>query len=229
MDEFGHSHGGHRQRLRRRFENEGLSSFEAHEVLELLLYYSIPQKDTNPLAHKIIENFGGFDRALDADIHSLMEVDGVGYNTAVLIKLVREIFQYYSRSRFENGAPVEDCDAVGKSFCARIGMMDREVFAAAAYDAEMREIAFEVLSDGYVSQTEVRIRSIVEFALQKKAQVVILAHNHVYGAITPSQADRDTTREICRVMSRIGVSVADHIIVSGEDFYSFAKNNIMPM
>ena len=223
------SHGGHRDRLRRRFETEGLMNFEPHEVLELLLYYSIPRKDTNPLAHRLIETFGSLDRVLEADIAALTSVEGIGYNTAVLLRLNLELFQYYSRCRYDNRKRIDNCERMGEYMCSRIGMRNREVFAAAAFDAKQREIAFEILSDGTVSQTEVQLRRIAEFAILKKAELLVIAHNHVRGDPTPSQADRDTTREICRSMAKLGIIVADHIITAGENYFSFAMNDIMPI
>ncbi len=223
------SHGGHRDRLRRRFEAEGLMNFEPHEVLELLLYYSIPQKDTNPLAHRLIDAFGSLDRVLDADIAALTGVDGVGYNTAVLLRLNRELFQYYARSRYDSKKRIDNCEHMGEYMCSRIGMLDREVFAAAAFDAKQREIGFDILTEGTVSQTEVQLRRIAEFAILKKAEMLVIAHNHVRGDPTPSQADRDATREICRSLSKLGIIVVDHIITAGENYFSFAMNDIMPI
>ncbi len=221
-------HGGHRDRLRHRFEAEGLASFEPHEVRELLLYYSIPQRDTNPLAHELIAKFGSLDRVLDAEIPALTEVEGVGYNTAVLIRLARELFQYYAKSRYDGHIFIDNCEHMGEYMCSRIGMLDREVFAAAAFDAARREIAFDILSEGFVSQTEVQLRKIAEFAILKKADMIVIAHNHVSGGPMPSQADRDATREICDCMGRIGVKVIDHIVTAGDRYFSFAMNDIMP-
>lgn len=224
-----HSHSGHRERLRHRFETQGLDSFEPHEVLELLLCYSIPRRDTNSLAHALIDEFGSLDRVLDADIADLMTVEGVGYNTAVLLRLSRELIQYYIRSRNDVKANIDSCEQMGEYMCARIGMLDHEVFAVTGFDSQRREVAFEILSEGYVSQAEVRFRKIAEFALKKKAEMIVIAHNHVHGGPMPSQADRDTTREICRCMSKIGVKVIDHIITAGDQYYSFAMNNILPI
>ncbi len=224
-----HSHGGHRDRLKTRFEKEGLRDFEPHEVLELLLYYAIPRRDTNPVAHAILERFGTLDRAFDASVEELAEIDGVGRHAATLISMMPRLFQYYARCRFAERPRLDDCDSMGRYFCAQIGLMDTEVFAAAAFDAERRQIAFEIISEGSVVQTEVRLRALVEFALRKRAAMLVLAHNHVHGPLCPSQADRDATRLICRSLGQIGVRVADHIIVAGDGYFSFAMNDIMPI
>lgn len=226
---YTHSHGGHRERLKSRFEREGLSSFEPHEVLELMLFYAIPQKDTNQLAHALIEKFGSIDRVFDADTDLLMEVDGVGRHTALMIHMIPQLLQYYAKSRFRERPKVDDCESLSRSIVSRIGFLQHEVFAASAFDSDRYEIEFEVISEGSVVQTEVRLRKLVEFAVRTKAAVIVLAHNHVHGSVMPSQADRDATRLICKSLSQIGVMVADHIIVSGENYHSFAMNNEMPI
>ena len=226
---YTHSHGGHRERLKERFEREGLMSFEPHEVLELVLFYAIPQKDTNQLAHDLIEKFGGIDRVFDADIDDLMEVKGVGRHAAVMIHLIPQLLQYYAKSRFREKPKVNDCESLGASMVARIGYMQHEVFAASAFDSNRCEIAFEVISEGTVNQTGIQMRSLMEFAIRTNASIIVVAHNHVHGTVMPSQADRDATRSICKSMSSIGVMVADHIVVSGDRYHSFAMNNEMPM
>ncbi|MGN1098577.1 MAG: RadC family protein [Clostridia bacterium] len=222
-------HAGHRGRVRLRFENEGLRDFEPHQVLELLLFYSIPKRDTNEIAHRLLDKFGSLDRVFDAELSSLMQVKGVGYNTAVLLKLMPELAQYYAKSRFTKEVRIENSEQMGEYMCSRIGLAECEVFAAAAFDSGRNEIAFEIISEGILSQTEVQLRRLTEFAIHKKAEIIVVAHNHVASDPTPSQADRENTRKICKSLYPLGIKVADHIIVSGDRYYSFAMNNIMPM
>lgn len=224
-----HPHAGHRERLKVRFENEGLKDFEPHEVLELLLYYAMPLKDTNPIAHELIDRFGSLDRAMDASVDELMQVKGLGRHGATLISLMPRLFQYYVKCRFAERPRLGDCESMGRYFCSQIGLAENEIFAAAAFDAEKRWVGFEIISEGYVSQTEIRLRALVEFAVRKKADLIVVAHNHVHGPLCPSQADRDATRLICRNLNQIGIRVADHIIVTGNEYFSFAMNDIMPI
>lgn len=221
-------HEGHRSRLRQRFENEGLRDFQPHEALELLLFYSVPMKDTNELAHRLLDKFGSLDRVLDADISQLTRVEGVGYNTAVLLRLMPELAQYYAKVRFNKKVRIENSEEMGEYMCSRIGMFPYEAFAAAAFDSGRNEIAFEIISEGSVSQTEVQLRRLTEFAIRRRAEILVVAHNHVAGAPMPSHADREATRIMCRALLQIGIRVADHIIVSGDRYYSFAMNDIMP-
>ncbi len=222
-------HSGHRGRIRLRFETEGLASFAPHEVLEFLLFYVISYRDTNELAHRLLDKFGRLDRVLDADISSLTEVDGIGYNAAVFLKLIPQAAQYYVRERFQEDVRIENSEQMGKYMCSRIGFYANEVFAVSAFDSRRRETAFEILDKGIVSQTTVHMRRLAEFAIAHRAEMLVIAHNHVTGEPIPSQADRETTKRICVGLRQIGITVSDHIIVSGEKYYSFSENGIMPI
>ncbi len=223
------THSGHRARLRERFEKEGLDGFQPHEVLELLLFYAVPRRDTNELAHRLLERFGSLDKVFDAGIDSLIAVDGIGYNSAVLLRLMQPAAQYYMRERFR-GKKVCGCtEDMGAYMCSRIGMLGKEVFVAAALDSVRRETAFRVISDGLVTQAAVQLRRLAEFALSSHAESLVIAHNHVSGRLEPSQSDRDATSAICRSLLGIGVKVTDHIIVCGDRYYSFAEAGILPV
>lgn len=222
-------HSGHRQRLKERFLTEGLDGFAPHEVLELLLFYAVPKRDTNPTAHMLLEHFGSLDRVMDADPEALVEVNGVGENAMTLIKLVPEIAQYYLKERYNKIAKIENARQMGAYMCSRMAMAGRELFAAAAFDADKNEIAYQVISEGTLSCSEVRLRTLAEFAIKRRAEIIVIAHNHVTGTSLPSQADRDATRKICQTLEKIGVKVADHIVVAGDSYYSFADNGIMPI
>lgn len=222
-------HKGHRDRVRRRFETEGLADFEPHQVLELLLFYAVPQKDTNEMAHDLLDKFGSLDKVFDAEIPSLMEVKGIGYNAAVLLKLMSQLSQYYTKVRFDEKDRMKTAEHMAEFLCSKIGLLGEEVFAAAALDARRKKIAFRILSKGFVSQTTVQLRALVDFAVEVKADQIVIAHNHVSGDTTPSQADRDATKLICSRLYDIGIKITDHIIVSGKDYFSFAENCIMPV
>ncbi len=229
MEGRDNSHSGHRARLRQRFENEGLENFAPHEVLELLLFYSIPQRDTNELAHKLLQRFSSIDRVFDADIPSLTQVSGIGYNSAVLIHMISEITRVYIKSRYKKSVHIDNSEEMGEYMCSRIGMMDREVFAVAAFNAANEEIAFRIINEGIIGQAPVQMRTLVEFAINNRAETLVVAHNHVAGSPNPSHADREATRMICSGLLQIGVKVIDHIVVAGDRYYSFAMNDIMPV
>ncbi len=229
MEKNDNIHAGHRQRVKERFLSEGLKNFAPHEAMELLLFYGVPKRDTNETAHLLLDKFGSIDRVFDASLSDLMQVKGVGENMAVLLKLMPEIAQYYLKERYGKSVRIENTEQMGGYMCSRMGMAGREIFAAAAFDADKNEIAYSVISEGSVSRTEVNLRSLTEFAISSRAEMVVIAHNHVTGSPLPSQADRDATRKICRTLAEIGIKIVDHIIVSGDRYYSFAANGIMPV
>lgn len=225
-------HDGHRDRIRQRFEKEGLSAFTPHQVLEFLLFHSIPRRDTNEIAHLLIKEFGSLDRVMDAPLTELMKVDGIGYNSAILLKLVPQLAQYYNKIRYDHKdhkVYIKNSDDMGEYFCAQIGLYANERFAVAALDSQRCIIDFKVFEEGMVTKTTVRMYQLAEFAINSRAASIIISHNHVSGNVNPSQADRDTTREVCKALSQIGVPVMDHIIVAGSNYYSFSANGILPI
>lgn len=124
-------HENHRARVRKRFEHEGLKTFADHNVLELLLFYSIPQKDTNDIAHRLLDEFGSLSAVFDAPKDVLMNVVGVGENTATLIKLMPELFSRYEQDKIKNESIVlNSAEAAGKYFMSRfIGANTEKLYA----------------------------------------------------------------------------------------------------
>ena len=92
-------HGGHRQRLKDKVRQNGLTSLSLHEVLELILTYTIPQKDTNQLAHELIDTYGGFSKVLEADYYDLMKNKGVGEETALFLSMLPRLFDIFKEDK----------------------------------------------------------------------------------------------------------------------------------
>lgn len=222
-------HEGHRQRLKNRFLSEGLSSFEDHEVLELLLYYAIPQGDTNPLAHKVINTFSSLNSVFNASVEELCKVEGIGEHTATLIKLVPHLAQFYTSLSARERKTIANVQEAGMFVCAMIGCLKDEVFAMICLDSQHRVLAFERIEKGTVSQTIVHPRKVVECALRHNASGVILAHNHPAGTAFASEEDRVLTETLCSILEGIEVHVIDHIIAASADkFISMANSGLMP-
>lgn len=222
-------HTGHRQRLKNRFLSEGLGSFEDHEVLELLLYYAIPQGDTNPLAHRLLEKFSTLNSVFNASLQELCEVDGVREHTATLIKLIPHISQFYTSLLVREKKTLQNSQEAGLFVCAMIGCLKNEVFGVICLDAQRRVLAFELLEQGTVSRANVHPRKVIECALRHNAESVILAHNHPAGTAYASEEDRHLTNVLCPLLEGIGIRVIDHIIAaSPEIFVSMANSGLMP-
>lgn len=222
-------HKNHRERVKERFLKEGLSAFADHEVLELLLFYAIPQGDTNPLAHKLLEKFKTPNAVFNASVEELCTVSGVQKHTAALIKLIPEISQFYTALSVREQKTIHNSQEAGKYVCAKIGLEKKEVFAVICLDSQRNVLAFEILEEGTVSQATIHPRKVVEFVLRHNASSVILAHNHPSGGEYASENDRILTQQLCSLLEGMDISVTDHIIAASADkFVSMADSGLMP-
>jgi DNA repair protein RadC len=213
-------HDGHRQRMKERFLKEGLDHFSDYQVLELLLFYAVPRKDTNPLAHALMDHFGTLSQVLEAPVEELEKVGGIGPNAAVLLKLVTEMGRYYlvNRSnRFTTLETITECGEYLKPFF--FGRRNETVFLL-CLDAKCKVLACREVGEGSVNSANVPIRRIVEMALGANATSVVLAHNHPSGLAVPSNEDVITTHRVAAALSTVDIRLVDHIIVADDDFVS---------
>lgn len=219
-------HEGHRQRMKRRYLRNGLNDFSEHEVLELLLFYCIPRRDTNEIAHRLIDHFGSLAKVFDATVSQLMEVEGMGENAALFISLIRETDAYYHLRRFDLNQPLRNCDEYGTYLHAFFANERNEAVYLLCLDAKCMVLGCERITEGSVNTTSVPIRRVVEVALAKKATSVVLAHNHPSGIATPSDEDIQTTYQLGRTLYSVGISLVDHIVVADDEFISMAVSNL---
>ena len=219
-------HAGHRKRLKERFRREGLDSFDELHVLELLLFYCIPQKDTNLLAHELLDRFGSLPQVLEATAEELEKVPGVGEHVSTLLTLITDISRYYmvSRSaRFDVLLTNEQCgDYLLPYF---VGRRDETVFML-CLDAKCKVLCCKEVGRGSVNSAGVPVRRVVETALGVNATTVILAHNHPSGLAIPSSEDIITTRRIAIALDAVGIVLADHIVVADDDFVSMVQSRL---
>jgi len=217
-------HAGHRKRLKERFRQEGLDSFDELHVLELLLFYCIPQKDTNLLAHELLDRFGSLPQVLEAPAEELEKVPGVGEHVSTLLTLITDISRYYmvSRSaRFDVLLTNEQCGNYLLPYF--VGRRDETVFML-CLDAKCKVLCCKEVGRGSVNSAGVPVRRVVETALGVNATTVILAHNHPSGLAIPSSEDIITTRRIAIALDAVGIVLADHIVVADDDFVSMVDS-----
>ena len=218
------THEGHRKRLKKRFLKEGLDGFEQHNLLELLLFYAIPLKDTNVLAHELINRFGSLAGVMDAPISRLMEVPGVGDNTAVLLKLIPQLCRCYLISKKDGEVCIGSAEQAGKYLLPHFFGASNEKVLLICLDAKCKVINLVTLVEGGVNSAHIDIRQIVEHALYAKATSVILAHNHTSGIALPSEEDEKTTKAVQNALKAVGIALSDHIIIADNDFVSMEQN-----
>ncbi len=220
-------HEGHRDRLRQRFLEEGLDSFQDHNVLELLLFYSIPRKDTNEEAHNLIDTFGSLSGVFDANFEELCNVKGIGENSAALIKMMPELFKKYEVDKVKNdGIILNTSELVARYVSTFFKGVTTEKMYLLCLDSNCKILSFNLISEGTVNAAALNIRKIMEISLKDNAAKLILVHNHPSGMVAPSRNDVDATIGIQNLMEKLGMKLSDHIIIGhGNDFFSFRKSD----
>ena len=219
-------HDGHREKMRGRFLETGLDAFAEHEALELLLFYAIPRKDTNPIAHALMERYGTLDAVLSAPVEDLMRVEGIGESAAVLLKLVPKVMQK-ARLTANKETILNSTDKAGAFLLERFRGEKNEVIYQLCLDRKGKLLSCRRLNEGSAVNTELNIRHLVENALLVSASAVIISHNHPSGIALPSTEDYATTEKVQAALRMIGVELVDHIIVADEDFVSMADSGIL--
>ncbi len=220
-------HEGHRERVRARFISEGLDNFEDHQVLELILFYCIPVRDTNALAHKMIAEFGSLSGLLEADPSDICRRCGVSMNTAVLITLIPPLSRRYFTSRWGNKPELSSSKNAGDYAVSLFAGRRYEAFYVICLDSQNHVNHAALVHEGTINEAPVYPRLIVEAALRHQANSVILSHNHPGGSLNASSADIEVTKKICSALQPISIKVVDHIIVAGSGYLSFAEKGLL--
>ena len=223
------THDGHRKRLRSKLLSSQFDYLCPHELLELLTFYSIPRKDTNELAHAILNYYGNdFSAVFEASPGELRKIPGVGENTAALITLVKCIIRELEKEKLKEIQTLTTTEEIGEFVIRLLSGHRNEVFYAIFLNNNNKVISYSKITEGSVNEITVEPRKIVEEALKfPKTKQVVLAHNHPSGNLAPSGADMDTTRLITRALNTIDIRVRDHVVVSGNQFYSFLENELL--
>lgn len=217
-------HEGHRKRMKERFMKSGLDDFAPHNVLELLLFYSIPRGDTNPIAHRLIDAFGSLSGVFDATPEELMKVSGVGESTAILISMLPQMARKYLEDKADAVNVVGGCGDIGAYLLPKFVGRTNEALMMVSIDNKNKVISCSVVAEGTVDSAKVSRRKVMEEAMKVKATRVILAHNHPRGVAVPSAEDVAMTREIGRLFAQVGIELVDHIIIADDDYVSMAAS-----
>lgn len=204
-------HKGHRQRTLQKFLKYGFDAFAAHEVLEMLLFYAVPRKDTNPLAHELINKFGSIGNIFDADIEELTNA-GLTVNGAVLLKTIPQLMQIYAAEHTGN-IKLDSTTSAKEYFYTRFIGAKTEQVCVACLDSSMRLISCELVSSGERTKVLISPRKVAEIALRNKCRSVFIAHNHPFDDAAASDNDIASTRALKSVLDSVDVQLLDHIIV----------------
>lgn len=219
-------HSGHRERVRQRYIEEGLDGFQEHEVLEMLLFYCLSRKDTNALAHSLLDEFGSISAVMSATPAQLAEVPGIGSSAALFLNFISDFNRYVQvrKKECECNALVS-LDECGAYLSPKFLNCRNEIVYMLCLDSKCKILGCKLLGEGSVNSAAVPIRRIVEVALNMNASTVVLAHNHPSGIALPSTDDVQTTRVLANALQAVDVLLADHIIYSDDDFTSMRQSN----
>lgn len=220
-------HNGHRERLKDRFMQQGLNGFNDHNALELLLFYAIPRKDTNPIAHALLDRFGSLAAVLEARPQELMQVPGVGAGAACLISLLPQLMRKAMVSKTRDMYILSDVAAAGEYLQPRFLYERDEIVIVLCLDSRKRIICCSELSRGGVNSVTINPRKVVECAVLNRADSLIIAHNHPNGRAMPSVEDRRMTVQIKESLAAVEIRLEDHFIFSDGEYVSMAQLNMM--
>lgn len=216
---------GHRERVRLKYAKlRSFDSYEPYEILELLLFYAIPRRDTKPIAKNLISTFGSLKGVFDADIDTLKKVPGIGISTAVFLHSFSQTMFYLSHQTAES---IRGSGDMG-SFAVHLtnGKIVEE-FYAVALNAKKEIMNHRKLASGRYSSVHVDMLDVVNFATDSNAASIVLIHNHTNGLVQPSKDDVDITLKIKNVLGSLGIALSDHLITCGDRYFSMADENFL--
>lgn len=217
----------HRRRLRERFVSGGANALPDYEMLELVLFAALPRQDVKPLARKLIEKFGDFNRVLSATPEQLRTVVGVGDAVVVSLKVIEAAAHRLSRSKMIRHHVLTGWDALLDYCHATMSNRETEQFRIIYLDVKNTVIADEEQAKGTVDHVPVYPREVVKRALELNATALILVHNHPSGDPTPSQADIEMTRAISLAAKALNITVHDHLIIGKSIEVSFRAEGLL--
>jgi DNA repair protein RadC len=225
--EFKPDYVDHRKRLRERFLKAGAEAFHEYESLELLLTYAVPRLDVKPVAKALMKRFGSLNGVLDATQEELEAIRGLGPQSAILIRLVKELFAAYLGERMAGKDVLSSPGAAVDFARVKLAGLPHEAFMVIYLNVKNRVIDYEVLQEGTVDKAIIYPREIIKAALTHKAAGMILSHNHPSGDPEPSREDKHLTRSVIEAARTVDLKVIDHIIVGKNGYFSFQESRML--
>ncbi len=210
-------HKHHRERLRNRYIENGIDSLQEHEILEMLLFYSIPVVNTNPLAHNLLSKFGSLKNVLEASAEELSQVSGLGEKSVIFIGFLKDIYAHISAKPLDKKAAMT-YESIGEMFVEKLKNCKTESVEMLLLDAMDRVISLEHICEGSFNSAEIDMRKIVHLALMKSAAKVAIAHNHPDGNTNLSIADKAVTTMLTSFLNQIDVEFVGHYVIANNTY-----------
>ncbi len=217
-------HDGHRARMKQRFIDHGEQAFNDDQLLELLLFYSVPQGDVTPLAHQLMNHFGSLAGVLDATMEELQQVKGVGAHTALLLTMLPQLARRYELSRSRSDAVIASSADAGEYLLPYFFGTRNETAYLLSLDGKGQVLNCDLLAEGSLDRVDLDYGQIIDTAQTRRATSVILAHNHISRLITPSQEDVHFTLVLRAMLRTHGIHLLDHLVIADDDFISMAES-----
>lgn len=217
-------HDGHRERMRNKYFRMGLDAFEPHEALEMLLFFSRRQGNTNPLAHELIDHFGSVAAVLTAAPEQLMQVKGVGENTAMLISMILPMYRMCMIDKNPRPPIFKGVEECGRYLQAYYKDKAEEEFVLMLFDNSLHLIGFESVSQGGASSAPISQRKILQAIIKSNAANALISHNHPKGSSLPSKPDAHATVGVRNLLKTFDVVLLDHIVVGEDDYVSMVSS-----
>ncbi|MBO7669335.1 MAG: DNA repair protein RadC [Oscillospiraceae bacterium] len=218
---------GHRERVRRRFLDEGLDGFQDYEALEMLLFYAVPRQDTKVMAKRLIDQFGSLQAVFHTPPERLMQEAGLTEATAALIAMLPQLARKIEVQQAQENARIRSTLDAGREVIALFRARQDESVRILCLNAAGKVVKRARIAEGDVNAVHFPIRKLVEEALACKAVSVILAHNHPGGTMAPSQEDLDATKAAKAALETVGIRLLDHLIVSGDNYCSLREEGYL--
>ena len=220
-------HTGHRKRMLETYLSAGADGFSDVQLLEFLLSYSIARKDTNPIAHRLLEEYGDLARIMEIPIKQLMNTCGIGERTAALLHFVGDYYLRARRSHEENTQRFDDARKIGNYLVTWFGALREEHAVVMCLDANCRLLDCREVSSGSVNSLNLPYRKVVELALLNNATSVIIAHNHTNDSTLPSREDVIFTEGLRDALHLFNIILADHYVINGDSYFSMAASKMI--
>ena len=225
---------GHRERIKEKFLKNGIDGFAEYEILELLLTYCIPRKDTKPIAKDLLNKFKTLDNVFKADFDKLSVIDGLGNNSIAFLKLIGDLPSIIYKDELKNKKLIDretlkisNKDILLNYLRNKIGYEEKEKFYVIYLSSSNEVIEFEENSVGTLDRSSVYPREIYKKVINLNAKSIILAHNHPSDNITPSKSDIELTNEIAKGLKNFGALLIEHIIITKNSYFSFLEEGLI--
>ncbi len=219
-------HKDHRKKVREKFYECGFQGMASHNILEMLLFFGIPYKDTNSMAHELIEKFGSLSGVFEAKRSDLLQIKGMTENAACLISMILPLYRKYSedlgkrRKTFSNTKEIVD-------FLQPLYLDNNNIerVYVLCFDSKGSLITYRMINEGDINSSDFDYRKISALVLETNAASVIVSHNHPHGIASPSLQDIEVTKSLFRFLLTLKVKLEDHLIITDDEYFSMAKSS----